>query len=115
MRKLNHPPFDPRWPNTKAIKVGWLAGRGNQSTDIARYLADGTTAETIRTQLQRADLEKIGKDRNIIYVPIRLTAYERKMLGRLAQARGIPLEQWLRDVCVNAGIPNDLYDAVVDP
>lgn len=109
------PAFEPRWPNLKAIKVGWLAGRGNQSTDIARYLADGTTAETIRTQLQRAELEQIGKDRNIVYVPVRLTAYERKVLGRVAEARGMSLEQWMRDIVVNAGIPNDLYDAVVDP
>ncbi|KQU96456.1 hypothetical protein [Devosia sp. Root105] len=113
--KKGAPQFEPRWPNLKAIKVGWLAGRGNQSTDIARYLADGTSAETIRTQLQRAELDLIGKDRNIVYVPVRLTAYERKMLGRVAEARGMSLEQWMRDIVVNAGIPNDLYDAVVDP
>ena len=113
--KLGAPPFEPRWPNLKAIRVGWLAGRGNQSPDIAKILNDGTTPETIRTQLQRAELENIGKGRNVVYVPVRLTSYERAVLGRLAKKRGIPLEQWLRDVCVAAGIPNDIYDAVVDP
>lgn len=113
--KLGHPQFEARWPNIKAIKVGWLAGRGNQSPDIAQILNDGTTAETIRTQLQRAELERIGRNRNVIYIPVQLTAYERKVLGRLAQARGIPLEQWMRDIVVHAGIPEDLYNAVVDP
>lgn len=113
--KKGHPPFDPRWPNTKAIKVGWLSGRGNQSPDIARILNDGTTPETIRLMLQRAQLEVFGRGRYVVYVPVRLTRYERTVLGRLAEARGLTIEQWMHDIVVHAGIPQDLYDAVVDP
>ena len=112
--KKAHPQFEPRWPNTKAIKVGWLAGRGNQSPDIARILADGTSADVVRLMLQRAELQAIGRGRNVVYVPVRLSRYERTVLGRLAQARGISLEEWMRRIVVNAGIPQDLYDAVVD-
>ncbi|WP_055045263.1 hypothetical protein [Devosia sp. A16] len=50
--------------NAKAIEVRWLAGRGYQASDIARFLGDGTTDEAIRTQLQRTELEKIGGDRS---------------------------------------------------
>lgn len=113
--KPGAPQFPPIWPNTKAIKVGWLSGRGNQSTDIAAILNDGTSPETIRLMLQRAELEAIGRNRNVVYVPVRLTAYERRYLGRIAAKRGMILDQWMRDIVVHAGIPNDLYDAVVDP
>ena len=111
--KKGAPQFEPRWPNTKAIRVGWLAGRGNQSPNIAAILNDGTTEETIRTQLQRSKLELIGRNRNVVYVPVKLTSYERGQLGKRAAARGLAIEEWLRQVAVNAGIPQDLFDAIV--
>jgi len=111
--KTGHPQFEPRWPNTKAIKVGWLAGRGNQSPDIARILADGTTEETIRTMLQRAELERVGRNRNVVYVPIGFSTYERAALGKRAAAHGITFDDWVRRVAVSAGIPQDIYAAIV--
>lgn len=111
--KPRWPPFGSRWPNTKAIKIGWLAGRGNQSPDIAKILNDGTSAETIRTQIQRAGLELIGRNRSAVYVPVKLSVYERGVLGRLAAARNLTLEEWMRQVVVNAGMPEDLFNAIV--
>ena len=111
--KKGAPQFEPRWPNTKAIKVGWLAGRGNQSPDIAAILNDGTSPETIRTQLQRSQLENIGRNRNVVWVPIGFSVYERAVLGKRAAARHLTLEQWVRLVAVNAGIPEDIFEAIV--
>lgn len=109
-----HPPFEPRWSNKKAVRVGFLTGRGHQSTDIANHLNDGTTAGVIRRVWDWAGLQDFGKHRNAIYVPVRLTAYERKVLSRLAAARGLTLEEWMRNVTVNAGIPDDLYASIVE-
>lgn len=109
-----HPEFGPRWPNSKAVKVGYLAGRGNSSPAIAKILGDGTTEESIRTQLQRAELEAIGANKSMFYVPVKLTAYERTQITKRATARGISLDEWMRRVVVAAGVAEDLYDAVVD-
>jgi hypothetical protein len=112
LKKLG-PPYEPKWSNYKALQVGFLTGRGHQSPDIAAYLNDGTTPETIRTMWVRSNLELIGKNRNVVYVPVKLTAYERKVLGKLANVRQISLEEWMRRVVLSAGIPQDIYDAVV--
>lgn len=108
------PPFEPRWPTIKAIRVGWLFGRGTGSAAIARVLNDGTSPESVRTQLQRAQLEEMGENKNVVYVPVRLTKYERKVLSRRAEDRKIDLAEWMRRIVVHAGIREDLYDAVVD-
>lgn len=111
--RLGAPLFDSRWPNRKAIKVGFLAGRGNSSPGIAQILNDGTSAETIRTQLQRAELEAVGENRSKFYVPVKLTSFERAQLTARAATRGMSLDEWMRRVVIAAGIPDDLYDAVV--
>jgi hypothetical protein len=112
MKKLR-PPFEPKWPNQKALQVGYLTGRGHQSTDIAAFLNDGTSPETIRTMWQKSNLELIGKNRNVIYVPVKLTSYERKVLGKLANVRQISVEEWMRRVVLSTAIPQDLFEAVV--
>lgn len=112
MKKLG-PPYEPKWSNYKALQVGFLTGRGHQSPEIASFLNDGTSAETIRTMWARSSLELIGKHRNVVYVPVKLTAYERKVLGKLAIARQISLEEWMRRVVLSTAIPQDIFDAVV--
>lgn len=111
--KLGAKQFAARWPNEKAIKVGYLHGRGNSSPAIASKLKDGTTAATIRTQLQRAGLTDGSR---IFRVSVVLSSYQRTQLTARAAARGMDLEEWMRLVVINAGIPDDLFDAVVpDP
>jgi hypothetical protein len=110
---MGHPPFDPRWPNKKALRVGFLAGRGHQSVDIARFLSDGTSDATIRRACVWAGLQDFGKHRSATYVPVRLTAHELKLLSRLARARGLTIEEWIRQVAINAGIPDDLFASIV--
>lgn len=112
--KKGHPPFEPRWGNRKAIRVGFLAGRGHQSPDIADYLNDGTSSNTVRRVLAWAGLQDFGKHRNATYVPVRLSVYERRVLGELAAKRGMALETWIRNVAVNAGIPQDIYASIVE-
>lgn len=112
--KPGAPTFEPRWPNAKAIKIGWLAGRGNGSGAIARILNDGTSPESVRTALQRAELERVTENKSVVYVPVRLTTFERTQLTKRAEARGIELGEWMRRVAVNAGIPDDLYNAIVE-
>jgi hypothetical protein len=96
------------------MRVGFLTGRGHQATGVAEFLSDGTTADTIRRMGRYAGLEDFGKHRNAIYIPVRLTAYERKVISRLAQARGLSIEEWMRNVSVNASIPDDLYASIVE-
>lgn len=109
-----HPEFPPKWGARKTMRVGFLTGRGHQATQIAGFLADETTADTIRRMGRYAGLEDFGKHRNAIYIPVRLTAYERKVISRLAAARGLSVEDWMRNVAVNAGIPDDLYASIVE-
>jgi len=111
--RLGHPPFEPKWTTKKSIRIGFLTGRGHQATDIARSLNDGTTGDTIRAVYRYADLEDFGRQRNAIYVPVPLTAYERQVLSKLALARGLMLEEWMRQVVTSAGIPDDLFSAIV--
>lgn len=106
-------PFETTWSNRKALQVGFLTGRGHQSHEIADILADGTTSHTIRKQWYRAKLGKLGKKRNEVEVRIVLTSYQRKALGILASALGIPAEEWLRRI-VAAAIKDDMYNAIVD-
>jgi hypothetical protein len=61
----------------------------------------------------RAKLGKIGKQRNEVEIRIVLTAYQRKALGMLASAMGIPAEEWLRRIAA-AAIKDDLYNAIID-
>jgi hypothetical protein len=112
--KKGHPPFEPKWSNKKGVRVGFLAGRGHQSTDIATFLNDGTTPDTIRRVWNWAGLQDFGKHRNATYVPVRLSAYERRVLSQLAAKRGLSLEEWMRNVAINAGIPDDLYASIVE-
>lgn len=93
--------------------MGFLTGRGHQATDIANFLNDGTTGDTIRRVHRWAALEDFGKHRSAIYIPVRLTVYERRVLSALAQARGLTLEEWMRQISINAGIPADLFNAIV--
>lgn len=108
-----HPPFEPRWDNRKAMRIGFLAGRGHQSTDIARFIGDGTTDANIRSACNYAGLQEFGKHRSATYVPVRLSAHELKVLSRLAKSRGMSIEEWVRQVAVNAGIPDDLFASIV--
>lgn len=93
--------------------MGFLAGRGHQSSDIAGFLNDGTTDATIRAMWAWAALQDFGKHKAATYVPVRLTVYERQVLSRLAAARGLSLEEWMRQIVTNAGIPTDLFNAIV--
>ena len=109
-----HPEFPPKWGTRKTLRIGFLMGRGHQATTIAEFLRDGTTAPTINRTSRYAGLEDFGKHRNAIYIPVRLSAYERKILSRLAAIRGLSIEEWIRNVAVNAGIPDDIYASIVD-
>lgn len=105
--------FLPRWSNRKALRVGYLTGRGMQSHEIAAALADGTTAATIRRMWYLARLEKVGRNRNTVPVAIELTSYQRKALGILASAMNLTAEEWLRRIAA-AAIKDDMYNAIVD-
>lgn len=107
------PGFLPRWSNRKALRVGYLTGRGLQSHEIAAILADGTTAATVRRMWYLARLEKVGRRRNTVPIVIELTAYQRKALGLLASAKGLSADEWLRRVA-SAAIKDNLYNAIVD-
>lgn len=106
-------PFETTWDTRKAIRVGFLTGRGHQSHEIAEALADGTTSHTIRRMWSRAKLGKIGKERNEVEIRIVLTSYQRKALGILASAMNLSAEEWLRRIAA-AAIKDDMYNAIVD-
>ena len=90
--------------------IGFLAGIGRSSVDIAADLADGTTPETIRAQWRRHGIAARTK---ATQVPIELGRHHLGRLSDLAKARGIAPEEWLRRLAV-AAIKDDLFDAVVD-
>jgi hypothetical protein len=107
------PAFPPKWSNRKALRVGYLLGRGMQSKEIAAQLGENTSAETVRRMWYFADLERVGRKRNVVPMEINLTTYERKALGILASKRGIAPAEWLRQIAA-AAIRDDLFAAVVD-
>lgn len=103
-----------RRTNAWAGRVGYFTGRGHSAEVVARFLNDGTSPETVRRMWKLWGLQDVGHNRNNIYVPVKLTVYERKVLQRLAEARGIDLAEWLRRIGLSCGIPEDLYQAVTD-
>lgn len=104
------PPFAPRWPNSKALLVGYLTGIGRTARAIAEHLADGTSSETIRAQWRR---QGICDRREGTEVRVALTTHELTRLHQLAADRGFEPDEWLRRVAA-AAIRDDLFNAVVD-
>lgn len=107
--KLGAPPFEPIWPNLKAIRVGYLAGQGYTSPAIAATLADGTTAGTIRPQLQRAGIRRAAG----ALIPVHLSTFELRMLNERAAQEGLTPTEWVQRIAA-AAARDDLFRAIVD-
>lgn len=111
--KKGRPPFQPRWSNRKALRVGFLLGRGRQAPDIAIELADGTTAATIRMMRGWAGLKEFGKARGATSAVVQLTSAQARLLRKRAKQQGLTTEEWLRRVA-SAAIEDDMFEAIVD-
>ena len=102
--------FLPRWPNAKAMKIGYWTGLGWSAGEIARELNDGTHVNSIRGQWRRHGIVDRSK---LTIVPLSLSNYELSRLAGLAAGRGIASDEWLRQIAA-AAIRDDLFEAVVD-
>jgi hypothetical protein len=107
------PEFPPKWSNRKALRVGYLLGKGRQATDIASLLGDGTTGGTVRQMRRYAKLKDFDKSRGAIHVAVRLSSYQLREISRAALKRGLSVEEWIRQVAVSAAIPEDIFHAIV--
>jgi len=102
-------PFPPIWPNLKAIRVGYLAAMGYTSHGIADQLADGTSPETIRSQLRRAGIHRAKG----ALVPVHMSAFEIRLLNQRAAQEGMAPTDWLHHIAA-AAARDDLFRAIVD-
>lgn len=96
--------------NAWAGNIGYLAGRGFFSTEIAERIGDGTSAAAIRKSFQRWGLP-IVRHRGGLFV-----AFTPKMKARidaLAKKHNTTSEEMIRriSICV---IDDDMYEAVND-
>lgn len=98
------------------LRVGGMLCLGWQSTYIADKLDDGTSPDMIRRLRRYGRLgELTGRPatRGGTHSRLPLTQRQAKRLAKLAAARGLTPEEWLRQVAV-AAIHDDLFEAVVD-
>lgn len=109
--RLGGPPFEPRWSNTKALTIGFMAGQGYSTPQIARALNDGTIYETIGALLRRAGIRR--KQGKHIALPVQLQQHEFALLQQRAAAEGLAPDEWLRKTA-SAAIRDDLFRAIVD-
>lgn len=104
--------FEPRRSANWNIRLGFHHGQGCSSVKIAELLGDGTGPATVRTMIQGADLPSPGA--RMACVPISFEYWQRDILQRHADERGISLQQLLYRMTVSGLVLDDLYDAVTD-
>lgn len=104
--------FTPTKSNLWAIRLGFWAGQGCSSVDIARLLEDGTGPATVRTMIQRAELPLVGEKK--VVVPIILPTWQRDILAKHARKHEIELIEYCTRLIYDAGIADDLYIALTD-
>lgn len=104
---------NPVWPTTKSITVGVLWALGFRSHEIARSLADGTRAESIRHQIARSELHKYGPIDGKRRVAVRMHPKAVIQAAKLAEEMGIPLETWAGRILEFAA-RDGMYDSIVD-
>jgi hypothetical protein len=107
-------PLPPNWSNEKAALVGYMAGRGDTSREIAAALADGTSRETVRGMWRRWGLPiPIKGGRRCFILPTAMDIQTRAILTIRAEAAGVSPTEFIERVlkCV---VRDDLYNAVVD-
>lgn len=104
--------FEPRRTATWNIRLGYFHGQGCSSVKIAELLGDGTGPETVRTMIQGADLPSAGRRR--VFIPINMESWERDMLQRHADERGIDMQTLIYRMVASGLVLDDLYNAVTD-
>jgi len=102
--------FGKAWARRKVAIIAFYVGRGYSSGQIAKIIADGTKASTIRWQWRRWGLPiKPG----VTYIPVPITVPLRTRLWALAAQRRVSPEEWLRRV-VEVAVDEDMFEAIVD-
>lgn len=107
--RFTHPKMlQERWTREQAALAGFLHGQHHNSVDIARAIGPDIVPATVRALIARRwKLPKVG-----LGTVIELPPHSRKKLERLAAARGITPEAYLRRI-VMAAIKDDLFAAIV--
>ncbi len=97
-----------RWTREQAALAGFLHGQHHNSVDIARAIGPDIVPATVRALIARRwKLPKVE-----LGTVIELPPHSRKKLERLALARGMTPELYLRKI-VMAAIKDDLFAAIV--
>lgn len=104
--------FEPRRSVIWGVRLGYYHGQGLSSFKTAELLGDGTGPATVRTMTQRAKLPLIG--RRQVIVPLNLEFWERDILQRHADERGITIHELLYRFVRRGLVLDDLYLAVTD-
>jgi hypothetical protein len=97
-----------RWTREQAALAGFMHGQHHNSVDIARAIGPDIVPATVRALIARRwKLPKVE-----LGTVIELPAHTRKKLERLAEARGMTPEAYLRKI-VMAAIKDDLFEGIV--
>lgn len=111
--------FEKSRPTVWGIQLGFHYGRGLSSAQIAHLLNVGvserentTSAETVRTMVQKAGLPSPGRRRLI--VPLNLESWERDILQRWADEYKITVHELLYRFIKDGLVLDNVYNAVVD-
>lgn len=112
-RRTKDRPRQQSWTTIKSIQVGVLWALGYRSHEIARALADGTSAASIRHQIARSELHKIGPVDGKRRMAVRVHPKAVIRASELAGEMGIPLEVWAGRV-VEFAARDGMYESITD-
>jgi hypothetical protein len=103
----------PQWSLPKAAVVGFWTARGWSAGEIAREFSDGTTSNAVRHKWREwlSPYFKPNPRHTLPVVLVSITQTQRKRLAKLAAARNVAPEEWLRRIAL-AAIDDDLFEAL---
>ena len=102
-----------QWSAKKVSQVTTLSLLGYRSTEIAAILGDGTSAESIRHQLDNWGVFDKAAGDGMKRIPVRMHPRAVADAKKLAEQMGIPMEVWAGRI-IEFAAKGGLYDAIVD-